>query len=129
MLRFLLDAHLPSALVAAVQNAQPTIEIATLSTWESGAYLDAADDLILMVAGEKQWVLVTYDVHTLPTLLRSWAAGGRSHHGVVFGSPRTLDPSDVGGLARALVALWQRYGGEDWTGWTLFLEPADQGMK
>ena len=125
MLRFLLDAHLPFALVTAVRGAELAIEIAALSTWEEGAYLDAADEVILTVAEEKQWTLVTYDVHTIPTLLRSWSAGGRSHQGVIFGSPRTLDPSDVGGIARALVALWHRYGGEDWTDWTVFLEAPD----
>ncbi len=57
---------------------------------------------------------LTYDRKTIPPLLASLAAAGRSHAGVVFIDHRTIAPADIGGLARAMIELWDQARQWDW---------------
>ncbi|HWR17730.1 MAG TPA: hypothetical protein VN577_23070 [Terriglobales bacterium] len=48
---------------------------------------------------------VTYDRGTIPPLLKVWAEEERSHGGVLFVDEKTISPTDIGGLVRALISL------------------------
>ncbi len=63
-----------------------------------------------MAAARERRVLVTFDVRTLPPLLRQWAETDLSHGGVILVSSRRFQPDDVRGLTRALRRLVQAEG-------------------
>jgi hypothetical protein len=125
MLRFLLDAHFAPAIVRAVQGYQPAIEITAVAEWEDGAYLHAADDVLLRAAYERGWTLVTFDQRTIRPLVRVWADEGLSHSGVIFVSSYTFAASNIGGIARSLVRLWQASYEAEWTDLVIYLTQED----
>ena len=118
-MRLLLDAHVP--LAVAVQLRQRGVDAVALRDWRSGAYLTASDEHILLGAVEQNRVFVTYDVHSIPPLLRNLAERGQPHSGVVFIDGRTIRPNDVGALTTGLVALVADAGSADWTNVARFL--------
>jgi hypothetical protein len=71
--------------------------------------------------------LVTYDQRTIPDLLERWALTGEVHAGVVFIDRRTLIQDDVGGLAKALIALWDTDEELDWRNRIVYLRRAEIG--
>jgi hypothetical protein len=127
VLRFLLDEHLPPALVEAVQGLRPEVEILALARWRDGTMLGADDETLLRAALADSLVLVTFDLRTVPELLRAWTEQGVPHAGVAFIHRRTLSPSDIGGLARALVALWDAEAEQDWVDRAVFLRRGQEG--
>ncbi len=122
MLQLLLDEHIPPAVAEAVPRIHPEASIVALRDWRSGAFLGRTDHEILLEAHKLGFTLVTYDVRTIPSLLRHWAESDMSHGGVIYIDHRTILPSDIGGLARALAAVIHRYSERDWTKQVLFLE-------
>jgi hypothetical protein len=91
------------------------IDVLTLDEWHDGAFRHASDEQIVEAAAAESRTLVTYDIHTIPDLLRERAERGRSHGGVVYVNDRTIRQGDFGGQIRALRALVEERGGEDWT--------------
>ena len=67
--------------------------------------LDEADEVILKAAAAHKLTLVTYDCRTIPPLLKVWAESDLHHGGVVLVDAKTIPPSDIGGLVRALEKL------------------------
>ena len=54
------------------------------------------DPLILKEAAARGAALVTYDLRTIPPLLKSWIEEGRDHGGVIFVDDKTIPPSNFG---------------------------------
>lgn len=100
------------------------IDAFTLDEWHGGQYRDEEDDLILEAAFAEGRTLVTYDEHTIPTILRVWGADGRSHGGVILVNNRTIRQNDFGGQIRALRTLVEERGNEDWRDQVAHLRPA-----
>ena len=98
------------------------IDAVALGTWQGGAYRSAADDQLLTVALSDSRVLVTFDCRTIPPLLREWAETGLHHAGVILIDEKTLRQSDIGGQVRALRALVDQHGSEEWRDRVVFLE-------
>jgi hypothetical protein len=121
MVRFLLDEHLDPAIASGVRRCREDIAIVALARWENGAYLGASDELLLRAAHEAGWTLVTFDQRTIVSLLRAWGTAGIAHGGVVLLSSATFSSSDVGGMASALVSLWEQLGADDWTDRVVYL--------
>lgn len=67
--------------------------------------LGASDEEILAAALPERRSLVTYDLRTIPLLLRRLAEAGIEHAGVILVSMKTVAPHDVRGLARMLAKL------------------------
>lgn len=82
-----------------------TIDAVALREWHEGTFLGHRDEDILAAALSEDRVLVTYDLRTIPLLLRRLARAGTQHAGVVLVSVRTVLPSDVRGLTRSLGRL------------------------
>lgn len=122
MLQLLLDEHIPPTVAEAVQRIHARATIVFLRDWNNGAFLGRGDHEILAAAHKLCFTLVTYDLRTIPSLLKRWAESGISHGGIIFVDQKTILPSNVGGLARALVTVIQRYSARDWTNQSLFLE-------
>lgn len=84
------------------------IDAEAMRDWRSGEMLGRSDEEILAVAVREERALVTYDVRSIPPLLRRLAETGASHAGVVLVSAKSLPMGDVRRLARALERLCTR---------------------
>jgi hypothetical protein len=103
MLRLLIDEHISPEVAEGFRREVSNAAIMGLPEWENGQFLGAPDDIILEAAAAQRLTLVTYDLKTIPPLLKNWIETGRNHGGVIFVDGRTIAPSDIGGLVRALV--------------------------
>ncbi len=73
------------------------------------------------MAGAAGWSLVTYDLRTIPLLLKEWGESSRDHGGVVFVDQRTIASNDYGTLLRALTELSRRLGEVYWRNRVIYL--------
>lgn len=76
---------------------------------------------MLQAAAARQLTLVTYDLRTIPPLLKIWAETGVHHQGVIFVDRKSIDPGDIGGLIRALCELFDALREADWTDRIVYL--------
>lgn len=121
--RYLLDEHIAPRV--AVLLRERAIDALALRDWHSGQYLSRADDEILRSAHAEGRTVVTFDVHTIPMLIRNFAESGEDHSGVVFVSTKAIGQDEVRRLARALERLATRQGEQPLTNQVLFLSVAD----
>jgi hypothetical protein len=77
--------------------------------------------VVLRNAYDERLTLVTYDLQTIPDLLAVWAEDGVPHAGVVLVDGLSISPADFGGLARALIRLWDQRRTLDWLNRPVFL--------
>ncbi|MGH2585551.1 MAG: DUF5615 family PIN-like protein [Dehalococcoidia bacterium] len=124
-MRLLLDAHLPPAIAS--QLARTGVDAVAMRDWMGGNYRVAPDHDLLSAAAVDERVLVTYDLRTIPSLLKEWAESGLDHAGVILVDERTIQPNDIGGLLAALHELMTMYATADWRNLVLFLRPASDG--
>jgi len=124
MLRLLLDIHVKPDVAAGVAVHRPDCSGESLRDWKGGQCRTALDPDILAAAYRDRMTLVTYDLKSIPSLLRAWGAMSRSHGGVVLVDHKTILASDIGGQVRSLVYLWDTRGHEDWTNVVDYLRPA-----
>lgn len=121
MLRLLLDEHIPPAIAVQVRARNPAIAITSMREWEQGAYLHAADEVLLQAAYEQRLSLMAYDQRTIGPLLKVWGEQGTAHGGVIFVNRATFAQNDIGSVVRALLALWSARGQEDWVDRVVYL--------
>lgn len=121
MLKLLTDEHLSPAIAPAVRKRSPEATILCLRDWRGGHFLGASDALVLGEAATEGLTLVTFDVRTIPPLLKNWAEQGSDHAGVIFVDRRSYAQNDVGGIARALALLWASHGRLEWRNRYFFL--------
>jgi hypothetical protein len=124
-LRLLLDEHITPAVAVQLSRHRPTASILTLNAWQRGTYLGAPDDALLAAAQAAGLTLVTYDLRTIPPLLKQWGEDGTTHGGVIFVDVRTIVPNDVGALVRALAQLWDAEHATPWTDRVIYLTRSD----
>lgn len=127
MLRLLLDEHISPAVARAAAQRCRGMDVLPVSAWQNGRWLNAPDDVLLHGAREHGLTLVTYDLRTIPVLLRSWADQGLDHGGVVFVDERTIPQNDIGGLMLLLCELWRAERMADWRNRVVFLRAARRG--
>jgi hypothetical protein len=120
MLRLLLDEHI-SPRVAAGLHRNRALVVHSFAEWEGGTFLGQDDSACLQAAAQQGLTLVTYDRRTIPLLLKTWAEAGRNHGGVIFVDEKTIPPSDIGGLVRAISKLSNEVATLDWTSRICFL--------
>jgi len=121
MLRLLLDEHVSPDVAKGFQRQNGQTPITSLSHWENGQFLGAPDEVIMVAAATQKLTLVTYDLRTIPPLLKTWLESGRNHGGVIFVDRKTIAPSDIGGLVRALVEF-AMYPPKEMTNGVFFLK-------
>ncbi len=121
MLKLLLDEHLSPDVAEGLQRKCKTLTVHGLAEWEGGRFLGLADEAILEEAAAQKLTLVTYDLKTIPPLLKTWMEAGHDHGGVIFVDNKTIPSSDVGGLIRALQKLSQDAVKWDWKNRVCFL--------
>lgn len=79
-----------------------------------GAFRVEPDSVLLAAAMREDRILVTYDLKTIPALLREWADIGQPHAGIVLIDDQTIRQNDVGGLIRALLNLVHQMDVQSW---------------
>jgi len=121
MLCLLLDEHVSPEVAQQLRNRIPALDVQPLREWQDGTYLGFSDAVILRVAQTERRTFVTYDLRTIPPLLKSWAEQGKNHAGVAFVDRRTVAPNDIGGLVAALASLYEREAEAVWTNRVVFL--------
>jgi hypothetical protein len=97
------------------------INIRSIRTWENGHFQGAEDEVVLSEAVRQKLTLVTFDLRTVPPLLRLWAEQGLDHAGVILVDERTIPQNDIGGLIGALCAIWRSERSVDWTNRIVYL--------
>lgn len=80
-----------------------------------------ADWVCLQEAFVQGLTLVTYDLQTIPLLLRRWTEETRSHSGVILVDERPISSADSERLVRALATLAKKTRMWDWTERVVFL--------
>jgi len=120
MLKLLLDEHISPA-ADGLRRRHRSLVVICMSEWESGEFMGQDDSASLQQASAQGLTLVTYDLRTIPPLLKAWAEEERKHGGVIFVDDKTISASDIGGLVRALRSLIRETGKWDWTNRVCFL--------
>jgi hypothetical protein len=123
MLRILMDEQISPDVAIAARKLCRGIDILTLLEWMQGHFISAADGEILREAARQKLTLVSFDLRTIPPLLRAWGEQGLDHGGLIFVDGKSIAQDDVGGLARSRCALWKLLGDADWTNRCFFLQP------
>jgi hypothetical protein len=121
MLKLLLDEQVSPAVAEGLRLKCPKLKVAGLAEWEGGRFLGLSDEAILEETASEKMTLVTYDLRTIPPLLKTWMEAGHSHAGVIFVDHRTIPSSDFGGLIRALQKLFREAARWDWKNRVCFL--------
>ena len=112
--RFLADADLNKAIVTGVVRREPSVDFLTAH----GAGLRGMNDTaVLALAAERQRVLVSHDVGTMPAHFRSFRHDGKQSAGV-FLIPQSLD---VATAIDQLLLVWLASQAEEWENRLLWL--------
>lgn len=89
-----------------------------------------ADEQLLELARVENRILVTFEKRHFPDIVRRWAAGGRTHAGVVLVLGLRHDHTRL--LLRAIEQAFERYPEQrSWRNMTVFLSPGglDKGGR
>lgn len=123
MLKLLLDEQISPKIATQLAKRNPKLIVSSLQSWQSGIFLSANDEELLIAAFLQKFSLVTYDLQTIPSILKIWSEQGRAHGGIIFVDEKTLRPDNIGGLVLALEKIWLLEGNQDWTNVAKFLIP------
>ena len=105
-IKLLLDSHVPADVAGALRSLRPGVDVQHISSWEDGAYINAADDVLLEACWHDRRALVSKDRATLPGWIALRVADGKEHGGVLFYDLERFKAHNIGALARAIaVAL------------------------
>jgi len=122
MLKLLLDEHISQSVPSGLRHRHRSLGVICIVEWEGGKFLGQPDSTCLQQAKAQGLTLVTYDRRTIPPLLKNWGEEGRKHGGVIFVDEKTIPPSDVGNLVRALSRLWRKTAKWNWANRICFLQ-------
>ena len=95
---------MPLAVVRAVQAQSRDVDVQHVSTWESGAYVNAADPLLLEACWQDGRAMVSKDRATLPGWIALRVAEGKEHAGILFYDLERFKAHQIGALVNAIVA-------------------------
>ena len=89
--------------------------------FRGGRLMNCENGIILRECSNGNWILVTFDVNTIPAILGEMAVNQEDHSGVVFVSSKSFAQNDHSTLAKGLVELARGEFDADWTNRVLFL--------
>ncbi len=125
-MKLLLDEHLWPGIAELVRRSRPAAQVESLHEHAGGGLLNTDDRVLLDEAQRGVWTLVTFDVNTIPALLREKSISGEDYGGVIFVSSKSFAQNDHAGLAAALDGLFQSDADADWTNRIVFLSRATE---
>jgi hypothetical protein len=123
MLHILTDEQIDPDVAVAARRRTPDLQIIALRDWCEGHFIGASDEDLLREAARRGNTLLSFDLRTIPPLLRDWGERGIDHGGVIFVDHKGFSQNDVGGIAQALCELWELQGKLDWKNRCFFLTP------
>jgi hypothetical protein len=123
VLSFLLDEQISPLVAEQLSIERPDINILSAHTWQQGIFRAASDEVLLTAAREACLALATYDLRTIPPLLRQWGDLGLSHAGVIFIDHRSIPSNQFGALIKTLIWLWDAEHQSLWLNRIVFLQP------
>lgn len=100
--RFLLDEHLPRAVIAAAHLLDPTIDLVAVGA-EGTPPLGALDPAILVWCEQEQRILVTNNRKSMPAHIAEHLGAGRHHWGIFTTHD---DAPAIGPLADSIYLIW-----------------------
>jgi hypothetical protein len=109
--RLLLDSHVPADVAEAVRDLVPDVDVQHVTTWQEGAHINAADDMLLEACWQDGRALVSKDRATLPGWIALRVADGREHGGVLFYDLERFKAHQIGALATAIAAALEQTKG------------------
>lgn len=121
MLAYLLDENISPIIVEQLRSLNIGLRVESVHKWMDGALLGQPDALLLRTAGTEGLTLVTYDLRTIPDLLKEMAIENEAHQGVLFIDDASIRANGFGGLIRALLYHWNAHREEDWINRVAFL--------
>jgi hypothetical protein len=122
MLHILTDEHISPDVAVTARKLCRGIQIKTLFEWMDGHFVGSPDREILREAARQKMTLLSFDLRTIPPLLRRWSEQGTDHGGLILVDEKTIPQNDIGRLARALCDAWSLLGKADWTNRSFFLQ-------
>jgi hypothetical protein len=105
--RFLADADLNRAIVSGVVRREPSLDFLTAL---AAGLRGMNDPEVLALAAERQRVLVSHDVGTMPAHFRAFRSAGRQNSGVFLISQSL----DVGTAIDELLLIWLASEASEW---------------
>ena len=123
MLHILTDEQIDPDVAVAARKRCRGIQITTLFEWLDRHFVGASDEELLREASRQAMTLLSFDLKTIPPLLRAWGERGIDHGGVIFVDHKSFAQNDVSGISKALSELWQLQSKLDWTNRCFFLTP------
>ena len=78
-MHLLLDENISWVVAEQIALKNPAIKSQSVHRWRGGEFIGQADSRLLRAASEEGLTLVTYDLRTIPLLLREMAADGEDH--------------------------------------------------
>ena len=105
--RFLADADLNRAIVSGVLRREPSVDFLTA---QAAGLRGMNDPAVLALAAERQRVLVSHDVGTMPAHFHAFRSAGIPSSGV-FLIPQSLD---VGAAIDELLLIWLASEASEW---------------
>lgn len=122
MLKLLHDEHISPAVANGLGKRVPALEICAMRDWRCGAFIGADDAEFLREAAVEGRTVVTYDLRTIPSILKRWTEEGVRHGGALLVDEKMIPPSDIGGLIEALEKIVREGHQWDWTDRMLFVK-------
>lgn len=123
MLQILTDEQIDPKVAVATKRRRRGISIVSLLEWLDGHFVGASDEELLREAARQAMTLLSFDLKTIPPLLRAWGERGIDHGGVIFVDNKSFAQNDTSGISKALVDLWELPGKLDWKNRCFFLTP------
>lgn len=123
MLALLTDAHISPKVALQLAGRYPDGIFHSLRSWRNGVLLEEEDTVILEAALQENLTLVTYDQRTILPTIVEWMNTGKVHNGVLFVDERSIAQEDIGGLVKALGALWEKDQDFSWENVVSYLKP------
>lgn len=123
MLQILTDEQIDPNVAVATKRRCREMSIVSLFDWLDGHFVGASDEELLREAARQAMTLLTFDLKTIPPLLRAWGERGIDHGGVIFVDHKSFAQNDTSGLSKALADLWELQGKLDWKNRCFFLTP------
>lgn len=120
-MNLLLDEHIWPGVAAMIKALLPQVQVESIHDFRGGRFMNCEDGIILGECANGNWILVTFDVNTIPAVLSEMAMNQEDHAGVIFVSSKSFAQNNHSILTKALVELARGELDADWTNRVLFL--------
>jgi hypothetical protein len=110
--QFLLDEHIPDAVLDALTAAEPSIAVRKIGVHTNAPPKGTLDPDVLAFAEAEELAIVTFDKNTMPAHTTAHLAAGRHTWGIfLFANGNAMS---AGRIAEELVLVWATSQRDEW---------------